>query len=66
MSPRRVVDDLAACCYQLGELMLEVVPAYLSDTEAAGILALLREQIGEPLENRLAARHYALTGDRRP
>ncbi|MFE4862589.1 hypothetical protein [Streptomyces sp. NPDC056670] len=45
--------------------MLQVVPAYLSDTEAAGILALLCEQIGEQIEHGLAARHYALTGDRR-
>ncbi|MBD3934894.1 hypothetical protein IF129_25455 [Streptomyces chumphonensis] len=62
---RAVVDDLAACSHQLGELMLEVAPAYLSDTEAADILALLCEEIGEPLEHGLAARRYALTGDRR-
>ncbi|MER5781323.1 hypothetical protein ABT104_06275 [Streptomyces mobaraensis] len=62
---RGVVDDLAACSHQLGELMLEVAPAYLSDTEAADVLALLCEQIGETVENGLAARRYALTGDRR-
>ncbi|MEU6285060.1 hypothetical protein [Streptomyces sp. NPDC047028] len=62
---RAVVDDLAACSHQLGELMLEVAPAYLSDTEAADVLALLCEQIGEPLDHGLAARRYALTGDRR-
>ncbi|MFE6885869.1 hypothetical protein [Streptomyces sp. NPDC057702] len=44
--------------------MLEVAPAYLSDTEAADVLALLCEQIGETVENGLAARRYALTGDR--
>ncbi|MEU0061087.1 hypothetical protein [Streptomyces sp. NPDC006334] len=62
---RRVVDDLAASTHAIGELMLEVAPAYLSDTEAADVLALLCEQIGEPLEHGLAARRYALTGDRR-
>ncbi|MFE2556569.1 hypothetical protein ACFXGT_11110 [Streptomyces sp. NPDC059352] len=63
---RAVVDDLAASAHAIGELMLEVAPAYLSDTEAAnGALALLCEQIGEPLEHGLAARRYALTGDRR-
>lgn len=62
---RAVVDDLAACSHQLGELMLEVAPAYLSDTEAADVLALLCEQIGRPLDHGLAARRYALTGDRR-
>ncbi|MFD5557626.1 hypothetical protein ACFWIA_27770 [Streptomyces sp. NPDC127068] len=62
---RVVVDDLAACSHQLGELMLEVAPAYLSDTEAADVLALLCDEIGEPLDHGLAARRYALTGDRR-
>lgn len=45
--------------------MLEVAPAYLSDSEAADTLPLLCEQIGEPLEHGLAARRYATTGDRR-
>ena len=62
---RAVVDDLAACSHQIGELMLEVAPAYLSDTEAADVLALLCDEIGEPLDHGLAARRYALTGDRR-
>ncbi|MFJ9743136.1 hypothetical protein [Streptomyces sp. NPDC101166] len=62
---RRVVDELAASTHAIGELMLEVAPAYLSDTEAADVLALLCEQIGEPLEHGLAARRYALIGDRR-
>ncbi|MCG7527780.1 hypothetical protein MHW47_25515 [Streptomyces sp. OfavH-34-F] len=62
---RAVVDDLATCSHQLGELMLEVAPAYLSDTEAADVLALLCDEIGETVENGLAARRYALTGDRR-
>ncbi|MEU1666334.1 hypothetical protein ABZ547_22550 [Streptomyces sparsogenes] len=38
---RRVVDDLAASTRAIGELMLEVAPACLSDTEAADVLALL-------------------------
>ncbi|MFJ4967104.1 hypothetical protein ACIP6P_32485 [Streptomyces sp. NPDC088729] len=62
---RRVVDDLAASTHAIGELMLEVAPAYLSDTEAADVLALLCDQIGEPLEHGLAARRYAMSGDRR-
>ncbi|MEU3550700.1 hypothetical protein [Streptomyces longwoodensis] len=62
---RRVVDDLAASTHAIGELMLEVAPAYLSDIEAADVLALLCEQIGEPLEHGLAARRYAMSGDRR-
>ena len=62
---RRVVDELAATTHQLGELILEVAPAYLSDTDAADVLAPLRDQIGETLDNGLAARRYAMSGDRR-
>ncbi|MFJ4536701.1 hypothetical protein ACIP39_12150 [Streptomyces tibetensis] len=62
---RRVVDDLAAHSHAIGDLMLEVAPAYLSDTDAADALALLCEEIGEPLEHSLAARRYATSGDRR-
>ncbi|MFB6812811.1 hypothetical protein [Streptomyces sp. NPDC056387] len=62
---RRVVDNLAASSHAIGELMLEVAPAYLSDSQAADVLALLCDEIGEPLDHGLAARRYALTGDRR-
>ncbi|MFC9624808.1 hypothetical protein ACFTXM_34195 [Streptomyces sp. NPDC056930] len=63
---RQLTDDLLASAHAIGELMLEVAPAYLSDTEATnGALALLCEEIGEPLEHGLAAGRYALTGDRR-
>ncbi|MFE3150686.1 MULTISPECIES: hypothetical protein [unclassified Streptomyces] len=63
---RAIVDDLVAINHAIGELMLEVAPAYLSDTEAAnGALALLCEEIGEPLDHGLAARRYAMSGDRR-
>jgi hypothetical protein len=62
---RAVVDDLAASTHAIGELMLEVAPAYLSDTAAADILAPLCDAIGEELEHGLAARRYALSGDRR-
>ncbi|MFB8000256.1 hypothetical protein ACFC4G_46805 [Streptomyces sp. NPDC056002] len=62
---RAVVDDLAANTHAIGELMLEVAPAHLSDAEAADVLALLCEAIGEPLEHGLAARRYAISGDRR-
>lgn len=62
---RRVVDDLAASTYAIGQLMLELAPAHLSDSAAADVLALLCEEIGEPLDHGLAARRYALTGDRR-
>ncbi|MEU7649226.1 hypothetical protein [Streptomyces huasconensis] len=62
-APRRVVDDLAASTHQIGELMLEVAPAYLTDAEAADVLAPLCDEIGETVENGLAVRRYALTGD---
>jgi hypothetical protein len=62
---RRVVDDLAASTYAIGELMLEVAPSCLSDTGAADVVAPLCEAIGEELEHGLAARRYGLSGDRR-
>lgn len=49
----------------MAELMLEVAPAYLSDTEASDVLAPLCAAIGESLKYGLAARRYALSGDRR-
>ncbi|MGW5330712.1 hypothetical protein [Streptomyces sp. NPDC004014] len=60
-----MVDALDASAHAIGELMLEVAPAYLSDLEAANILALLCEEIGEPLDYGLATRRYAITVDRR-
>ncbi|GGN64226.1 hypothetical protein GCM10012285_66130 [Streptomyces kronopolitis] len=45
--------------------MLEVAPAHVSDIAAADVLAPLCHEIGEPLDHGLAARRYALTGDRR-
>ncbi|MFF0754550.1 hypothetical protein [Streptomyces sp. NPDC004267] len=62
---RQLTDNLFASAHAIGELMLEVAPSYLSDTQATGIVALLCDEIGEPLEHGLAARRYALTGDRR-
>ncbi|MGW2111073.1 hypothetical protein [Streptomyces sp. NPDC001948] len=62
---RRVVDDLAASTHAIGELMLEVAPVYLSDTDAADVLAPLCEEIDEELDHGLAARRYATSGDRR-
>ncbi|WP_030753160.1 hypothetical protein [Streptomyces sp. NRRL S-31] len=62
---RAVVADLAASGHAMGELMLEVAPACLSDIEAADVLVLLCEEIGEPLDRGLAARRYAISGDRR-
>ncbi|MFB6991422.1 hypothetical protein ACFC0C_24780 [Streptomyces sp. NPDC056178] len=62
---RRIVDDLAASTHAAGELMLEVAPAYLSDTDAADILGLLCEEIGESLDHGFVGRRYAMSGDRR-
>ncbi|MFF3214116.1 hypothetical protein ACFYYB_26000 [Streptomyces sp. NPDC002886] len=49
----------------MGELFLEVAPAYLSDGAAADVLGPLCDAIGEDLDTGLATRRYALTGDRR-
>ncbi|WP_326674956.1 hypothetical protein [Streptomyces sp. NBC_01237] len=44
--------------------MLEVAPPYPSDTEA-DVLVPLCDQIGDPLDNALAARRYVMPGDGR-
>ncbi|MCX4869724.1 hypothetical protein OIC43_45990 (plasmid) [Streptomyces sp. NBC_00825] len=62
---RRAVDDLAAHTQTIGELLLEVAPAYLSDHQATGILVAFCDDIGIDLDHGLAARRYALTSDRR-
>ncbi|WP_369394809.1 hypothetical protein AB5J72_50495 [Streptomyces sp. CG1] len=62
---RQLADDLVARAHAIGELLLEVALAYLCGTEATDILSLLCAQIGENLEHGLAARRYALSGDRR-
>ena len=43
---RAMVDDLAASTHAIGELMLEVAPAYLSDTEALGAFGPGRRYAG--------------------
>jgi hypothetical protein len=40
-------------------------PGSSTRPDAADVLALLCEEIGEPLEHGLAARRYAMSGDRR-
>lgn len=62
---RALVDRLAVSAYSMGELLLEVAPAYLSGEQAADVLALLCNETAEDLEHGLAARRYVLTGDRR-
>lgn len=51
---RRVVDDLVVSARAMGELFLEVAPAYLSDTTAADVLGPLCDAIGEDLDTGLA------------
>jgi hypothetical protein len=48
---RRLVDDLAATAHAMGELMLEVAPAYLSDHQAAEYLAPLCKEIDDDLDS---------------
>ncbi|OEJ56742.1 hypothetical protein BGM19_00375 [Streptomyces agglomeratus] len=63
---RRLVDELTAVGGRLGQITLELAPPYLSEQEAVDtILARLANDIGSDTETILAARRYALTGDRR-
>ncbi|MER7195650.1 hypothetical protein [Streptomyces flaveolus] len=54
-----------ASTHAIGELILEVAPAYLSDTDAANVLALLCDQIDEPLQHGFSARADETPADQR-
>ncbi|OEJ93130.1 hypothetical protein [Streptomyces thermolilacinus] len=62
---RRHFEALATVQPPIGELMLEVAPAYLSDTDAVVRLAVLCDVLDVTLDHALATRRYALTGDQR-
>ncbi|GGX41326.1 hypothetical protein [Streptomyces chryseus] len=62
---RRLVDEMAAADGRLGQIALELAPAFLSDQDAADtVLARYANDIGTDVETALTARRYALTGDR--
>lgn len=58
-------DELARLNHRIGELALQLSPAYRSDAQATGDLAHWCDDIGIALTDALACRRYALTGDRR-
>lgn len=63
---RRLVEQMVQYAGQLGEHALEIAPPYLSDVQAAERgLHEFAEAIGEGLDEVLAARRFAITGDRR-
>jgi hypothetical protein len=65
-SLRDMVDKLVDLQGRLGLLALEIAPAYLTDAQAReGGLDRLADDIGIEIEHLLAARHFAVTGDRR-
>ncbi|MFJ9610628.1 hypothetical protein ACIRS1_30235 [Kitasatospora sp. NPDC101176] len=56
---RRVLDGFR----ELGLLALRVAPGYLADRDAESVLHLLGKDVGSTLDELLACRRYALTGD---
>jgi len=62
---RKLVEHLYAEAARLGALALEIAPAYWSDAEAAVPLAVFADDIGAELDEVMAQRRYAITGDRR-
>jgi len=50
---------------ELGLLVLDAVPGYVAERAAEEVLQLLGAQIGSSVEELLACRRYALTGDAR-
>ncbi|WP_328541067.1 hypothetical protein [Streptomyces sp. NBC_00344] len=63
---RHLVDEMAAAGGRLGQIALELAPAYLSEQEAVDtVLARYANDVGCDVDTILAVRRYALTGDRR-
>ncbi|MFI9366935.1 hypothetical protein ACIG5E_38775 [Kitasatospora sp. NPDC053057] len=50
---------------ELGLLALQVAPGYVAERDAEEVLHVLGEEIGSSVEELLACRRYALTGDAR-
>ncbi|OEJ49653.1 hypothetical protein [Streptomyces agglomeratus] len=62
----RLIDEMAAAGGRLGQAALDLAPAFWSEQQAVDkILARFANDIGVDVETVLAARRYALTGDRR-
>jgi hypothetical protein len=63
---RAVAAHLVDTAHRLGESALEIAPGYLADDQAAeNGLAQFADDLGTGLDEVLAARRFALTGDRR-
>ncbi|SEG95177.1 hypothetical protein SAMN04489712_1722 [Thermomonospora echinospora] len=62
---RALVERLYAGAAEIGRMCLEIAPAYLSEDQASRWLEPFADEIGLTLEDVLARRRYAITGDRR-
>jgi hypothetical protein len=62
---RAAVEEIRKTAGEVGELILEIAPAYQSDADVADVVGMFADEIGVSLEEALAYRRYAITGDRR-
>lgn len=62
---RRTVDRWRRNNRRIGELVLEIAPAYLADAAAERVLHRFVDDIGIELEVAMICRRYAITGDQR-
>lgn len=62
---RAAVEEIRKSAGELGELILEIAPAYQSDADVADVVGIFADEIGMSLEEALAYWRYAITGDRR-
>lgn len=60
-----LAHDRLAAHRELGLLALRVAPGYVADRDAEEVLHILGEEIGSSVDELLACRRYALTGDAR-
>lgn len=65
VTARRLVEQLQQGHRHIGELILELAPAYLSESAVDGIVYRFANDIGIEPNAAMACRRYAITGDRR-
>ncbi|MBF6235340.1 hypothetical protein, partial [Nocardia farcinica] len=60
---RAYADQIRSTAAQLGELLLELAPAYHAETEVAAVVSRFADDVNMPVDVAMAYRRYAITGD---
>ncbi|MEU2258525.1 hypothetical protein ABZ540_35770 [Nocardia xishanensis] len=57
------VERLRLIAAELGQVILEFAPAYHAETDVADLVSVFADDVGIPVEEAMACRRYAITGD---